>query len=130
MYHEDTSTVMQQGIQNQKMHAISITKNKHKHVDRTQMIDYIPSYNFQTYWTTGNHYCIPLTPNCCKFWKIWTRKMRFRSMVAWLKYTHGGRHQSVNMQRNVSSGKEAPTDFNLWQEDHNLELKNSNVSNT
>jgi len=29
---------------------------------------------------------------------------------------------------NVSSGKEAPTDFNLWQEEHNLELKNSNVS--
>ena len=30
----------------------------------------------------------------------------------------------------VSSGKEAPTDFNLRQEEHNLELKNSNVSNT
>jgi len=77
LYHEDTSTVMEQGIQNWKMHAIPLTKTKHKHEDRTQMTDYIPSHNFHICWTTGNFYCILLTPNCCKFWKIWTTKMWF-----------------------------------------------------
>lgn len=36
----------------------------------------------------------------------------------------------LTCNRNVPSGKEATMDFNLWQEEHNLELKNSNVSNT
>jgi hypothetical protein len=46
---------------------LPITKPKHE--DRMQMTDYTPN-KFHTGWTTGNHYCIPLTTNCCKCWKI------------------------------------------------------------
>jgi hypothetical protein len=74
-YHGYTSTVMEQGIKTGRRMPFPSPKTKHKHEDRTQMIDYIPSDNFHICWTTGNHYCIPLTPNCCKFWKIWTTKI-------------------------------------------------------
>jgi len=86
-------------------------KHTHKHEDRPQMIDYTPSHNFHICRKTGNHYCIPLASDCCKFWKIWTTKMRFWSMMAWLKHTLGGRHQPVNMQQKCALRKRSNYGF-------------------
>jgi hypothetical protein len=94
------------------------------------MIDYIPAHNFHTSWTTGNHYCIPLTPNYCNFGKY---GQQTRDLDQWWHGSNTHLVEDISLltwNRNVSSGKEAPTDFNLWQEEHNLELKNSKVSNT
>jgi len=87
-----------------------LPETKHKHEDRTQMIDYIPSYNFHICWTTGNHHCIPL-PTVVNSGKYGQQKCDLD------QWWHGSNTHLVEdtsqltCNGNVSSGKEASTDL-------------------